>query len=213
SQPVTPRQKARRPKGRRASVVSDPLERDVVFGQLGGGPRRFRLPDRSHDLAPLPVLLRPLDPRADGDRVELLALQRRELVVRRPRRVDLRPTGTGRRGFGSGQLLLLPLAPGLRLRTEELDRVGDDRDRLALAGAVFGLPLAPVEAAIDRHRAALGEVGRAVLALRPPDGDVEVVGLIDPFPRPTVFAAAVDRNPLVPNRGAVHRWGPVWVPN
>ena len=42
-------------------------------------------------------------------------------------------------------------------------------------------PFAPVEAAVDADRAALGEVAGAVLALRPPDGDAEVVGLVDPL--------------------------------
>src|SRR6266581_4647958 len=63
---------------------------------------------------------------------------------------------------------------------EELDVVGDDLDRLAL-GAVLGVPLAPVEASVDRDRAALGEVLRAVLALLVPDRDVEVVRLVDPL--------------------------------
>ena len=48
---------------------------------------------------------------------------------------------------------------------------------------VLVLPLAPLEAAVDRDRAALGEVLGAVLALRAPDGDVEVVGLVDPLAR------------------------------
>src|SRR5918998_3027090 len=60
---------------------------------------------------------------------------------------------------------------------EELDRVGDDLDALALARAVLGLPLAPLQAPVDRDRAALREVLRAVLALGAPDGDVEEVGL------------------------------------
>ena len=39
-------------------------------------------------------------------------------------------------------------------RAEELDGVGDDLDALPL-GAVLRLPLAPVEATLDRDRAAL----------------------------------------------------------
>src|SRR6266545_3635574 len=62
---------------------------------------------------------------------------------------------------------------------EELDAVGDDLHRLALA-AVLRLPLTPVEASVDADRAALGEVLRATLALVAPDGDVEVVGLVAP---------------------------------
>ena len=58
--------------------------------------------------------------------------------------------------------------------------------------AVLGLPFAPVEATFDRHRPALREVVGAVLALRAPDGDVEVVGLVDPLAGLAVLAAAVD---------------------
>src|SRR4051794_40716181 len=84
-------------------------------------------------------------------------------------------------------------------RAKELDAVGDDLDRLPFA-AVFRFPLAPVEAAFDRHGAPLGEVVGAVLALRPPDGHVEVVGLVDPVAA-LVFAAAVDRDPQVTDGG------------
>ena len=63
---------------------------------------------------------------------------------------------------------------------EELDVVGDDLDGLAL-GAVLGVPLAPGELALDAHRAALGEVLRAVLRGAAPDGDVEVVRRVLPF--------------------------------
>ena len=73
---------------------------------------------------------------------------------------------------------------------EELDAVGDDLDRLAL-GAVLGLPLAPVEAAVDPDRAALGEVLRAALGLVAPDGDVEVVRLVGPLAGHCVLAARV----------------------
>src|SRR5689334_14343916 len=67
----------------------------------------------------------------------------------------------------------------LAASAEELDAVGDDVDGLALV-ALGGLPLAPLEAAVDRDAAALGQVLGAVLALGAPDGDVEVVGLVDP---------------------------------
>src|ERR1044072_6925451 len=66
---------------------------------------------------------------------------------------------------------------------EELDAVGDDLHRLPLAGAVRRLPLAPVEPAVDADRAALREVLRATLGLVAEDGDVEVVGLVDPVVR------------------------------
>ena len=66
--------------------------------------------------------------------------------------------------------------------------------------AVLGLPLAPVEPAVDRNRAALGEVVGAVLALRAPDGDVEVVGLVDPLAALAVLAAAVDGHAKLADR-------------
>src|SRR3954453_16292562 len=84
---------------------------------------------------------------------------------------------------------------------EELHRIGDDVDRLALL-AVVALPLAPLEAAVDRDGAALGEVAGAVLALRAPDGDVEVVGLVDPLTGRVVLAARVARDAQLADRGA-----------
>ena len=75
---------------------------------------------------------------------------------------------------------------------EELDGVGDDLDRLALA--VLGVVFAPLQAAVDRDRAALGEVAGAVLALGAPDGDVEVVGLVGPLAAGVVLAARVARD-------------------
>src|SRR5262249_10801435 len=76
---------------------------------------------------------------------------------------------------------------------EELDGVGDDLHGLALARAVGRLPLAPVEAAVDRDAAALLQVLGAVLALRAPDRDVEVVGLVDPLAG-RVLPTRVDRD-------------------
>src|SRR4051794_20362647 len=84
--------------------------------------------------------------------------------------------------------------------SEELDGVGDDLDALSFVAALV-LPLAPVEPAFDRNRAAFREVVGAVLALRPPDGDVEVVGLVDPVAA-LVFAAAVDRDPKLAYGGS-----------
>src|SRR4051812_26110168 len=62
---------------------------------------------------------------------------------------------------------------------QELDRVGNDIDRLALVSLLV-LPFAPVETAVDSDGAPLREVLGAVLALRTPHGHVEVVGLLDP---------------------------------
>src|SRR6187549_2245539 len=94
-------------------------------------------------------------------------------------------------------------APGAVARAEELDRVGDDFHALALA-ALFVLPLTPVEAAFDCHGPAFGEVVGAVLALGAPDGDVEVVRLVDPVAA-LVLAPAVDRHAQLADRGAARR--------
>src|SRR3954452_11063254 len=88
----------------------------------------------------------------------------------------------------------------LGLAAEELDGLGDDLDRLPLSGPVRGVPLAPLQAPVYRDRAALLEVGGAVLALLAPDGDVEVVGLVGPVAR-LVLAARVDRDPELAQRG------------
>src|SRR4051794_7201997 len=77
--------------------------------------------------------------------------------------------GLGRRAVAAGGL-----GAG-----EELHGVGDDLDALALA-AVVCRPFAPLQPSVDRDRPALGEVAGAVLALGAPDGDVEVVGHVDP---------------------------------
>src|SRR5277367_6696925 len=71
---------------------------------------------------------------------------------------------------------------GILARAQELHRVGNDIGCLALC-AVLGLPLAPLEPPVDRHRTPLGQVAGGVLALRAPHGDVEVVGLVLPLAR------------------------------
>src|SRR5581483_12021024 len=86
---------------------------------------------------------------------------------------------------------------------EELHGLGDDLDRLPLL-AVLGLPLAPVEAAVDRDGPALREVLRAVLALVAPDGDVEVVGLVRPRAG-RVLLPRVHRDPQLADRRAARR--------
>src|SRR5581483_11276201 len=65
---------------------------------------------------------------------------------------------------------------------------------------VLRLPLAPVEAAVDRDRTALREIGRAVLALRAPDGHVEVIRLVHPLAA-LILAAAVDGHAKLAHRG------------
>src|SRR3954453_8283249 len=73
---------------------------------------------------------------------------------------DVRPRGEA--------VTAAPAHAGVVAAAEELDRVGPDLD--FLAGVAFlVLPLAPLEATVDRDRAALGEEARAVLALRAPD--------------------------------------------
>src|SRR5215218_2474139 len=85
--------------------------------------------------------------------------------------------------------------------SEELHGVGDDVDRLPLL-ALGRVPLAPLQPAVDGHRAALGEVLGAVLALCAPDRDVEVVGLVDPLTR-GILAAGVAGQPEAANGGPV----------
>src|SRR3954447_4237647 len=77
---------------------------------------------------------------------------------------------------------------------EELHGLGDDLDVLALV-AVLVLPLAPLQAPVDRDRAALGEEAGAVLSLRAPDRDVEEVGLVLPVTGRRVAAARVAGHP------------------
>src|SRR5205085_7011981 len=100
--------------------------------------------------------------------------------------------------------LVRGLAGRIGAAAEELHGVGDDLDRLAL-GAVLRLPLAPFEAPVDRHRAALCEVLRAVLALVAPDRDVEVVRLLRPLAGGAVLAARVDGEPEAADRSAARR--------
>src|SRR3954468_17142153 len=83
-------------------------------------------------------------------------------------------------------------AAGVVTAAEELDRLGDDVDRGAVLAGVLVLPLAPLQAAVDGDRAALGQVPRAVLALGAPDRDVEVVGLVLPLAGRVVLAPRVD---------------------
>ena len=65
---------------------------------------------------------------------------------------------------------------------------------------VLGLPLAPLEPALDPNRTPFGEEARAVVALRPPDLDVEEVGLVLPLAGRAVFAARIDGDPQVADR-------------
>ena len=83
---------------------------------------------------------------------------------------------------------------GVVARAQELHRVGNDIGCLAFC-AVLRLPLAPLQAPVDRDRASLGQVARGILALRAPYGDVEVVGLVGPFAARAVLATRVARDP------------------
>src|SRR3954466_8327596 len=129
-----------------------------------------------------PTLLRPLCLRPPD--------LERDVVVRRPGPGRRLLKVAGVRGHvalrGEPATVLRCALPG----TEELDGVGDDIDRLALV-PVLVLPLAPLEAAVDGHGAALLEILGAVLALGSPDGDVEVVGLVLPLAALVVLAAGV----------------------
>src|SRR5262249_42570182 len=108
--------------------------------------------------------------------------------------------GVGRDIAARGEAVAVAPA-GAVAGAEELDRVGDDADRLPFPAPVFRFPLPPIEAAFDRDRPALREVIGAVLALRAPDGDVEIVGLVLPLTGLAVLAAAVDGDPQLADRG------------
>src|SRR5437660_7148010 len=95
---------------------------------------------------------------------------------------------------GRHELVAAAAARVVAAAAEELDGVRDDLDRLALR-AVLGLPLAPVEAAVDADRPALRKVLRAALCLVPPDGDVEVVRLVAPLAGRVVLLPRVDGDP------------------
>src|SRR5215208_7137327 len=87
---------------------------------------------------------------------------------------------------------------------EELNGVGNDIDRLPLL-AVVPLPFAPLEAAVDGHRASLGEVLGAIFALRAPHRDVEEVRLVDPLSGRLVLPPGVHGHPEAAYRGAAAR--------
>src|SRR5579864_8064247 len=126
-----------------------------------------------------------------------MSLLERDVVVGRGREVGAR---LGARA-GRHELVGAAAAVAVAAAAEELDAVGDDLDGLALAAAVLRLPLAPVEAAVDRDRAALREVLRAALGLVTEDRDPEVVGLVDPAAR-LVPAPAVDGDAEIADRRA-----------
>src|SRR6185437_9048908 len=69
---------------------------------------------------------------------------------------------------------------------------------------VLGVPLAPVQPAVDADGAALAEVLRARLGLVAEDRHVEVVGLVDPLAG-LVAAATVDGDAQAADRGAAGR--------
>src|SRR6185312_12168419 len=109
---------------------------------------------------------------------------------------------------GRHELRLAALA--LAAAAEELNAVSDDLDRLALR-PVLGVPLAPFEPAVDRDRAALGQVLGAILTLVAPDRDVEVVRLLRPLAGGAVLAARVDGEPEAADRGTARRVPELWV--
>src|SRR5215207_1504589 len=88
---------------------------------------------------------------------------------------------------------------------EELHGVGNDIYRLPLVSGFLVLPLAPLEPAVDGDRSPLREVLGAVLALRAPHGDVEVVGLVDPLAGGLVLPPRVAGDAQAAHRGAAGR--------
>src|SRR5438309_1491952 len=105
---------------------------------------------------------------------------------------------------------LIAAAVAVAPAAEELDALGDDLDGLALA-SVLGLPLAPVEPAVDRDRAALAQVLGAALGLVAEDRDPEEVRLVDPLPR-LVPPPSVDGDAEVANGRAARRVPQLGVP-
>src|SRR6266508_2468579 len=85
---------------------------------------------------------------------------------------------------------VLGLSLAVAASAQELDRLGDDLDGLALR-AVLRLPLTPVQPSIYSDRPALREVLRAAFPLVAPDRDVEVIRLVAPFPGGRVLLARV----------------------
>ena len=73
----------------------------------------------------------------------------------------------------------------------ELDGVGDDVDRLALVAGLAVLPFAPLEAAVERNRAALWRGSARSSRPGRPHGDVEVVRLVLPLAGGVVLPAGV----------------------
>src|SRR5438552_3802817 len=107
----------------------------------------------------------------------------------------------GRRARGPE--LVRAAAVAVAAAAQELHALGDDLDGLAL-GAVLRLPFAPVEAPVDRDRAALRQVLRAALGLIAEDRDAEVVRLVGPLAA-LVAAPAVDGDAQAADRGAGRR--------
>src|SRR5215210_1350522 len=148
-----------------------------------------------------------------GRVTEALRLMRRARRGRSERDVVLArgsaaaAAGRGRRGLKIALVdrnvaagLEAVAAAALLATAEELDGVGDDLHGLPLV-PVLVLPLPPLQAAVDGDGPALAQVARAVLALRPPDGDVEVVGLVGPLAGAAVLAAGVDGDAEAADRG------------
>src|SRR4051812_24556710 len=126
-------------------------------------------------------------PRAFATRTRsYLSISERNVVVRGGRGSPCEVAGVGRNvGLRREAAAVLGTLAG----SQELDGIGNDIHCLALV-PVLVLPLAPLEAAVERDRAPLRQVVGAVLALRAPHRDVEVVGLVDPVAR-AILAAGV----------------------
>src|SRR4051794_6614990 len=128
------------------------------------------------------------------------SISERNVVVRGGRGSPCEVAGVGRNvGLRRETATVLGALAG----PQELDGIGNDIHCLALVPFLV-LPLAPLEPTVERDRAPLRQVVRAVLALGAPHCDVEEVRLLDPVAR-GVLAARVGGDPQAAHRRAARR--------
>src|SRR6185437_14400785 len=99
---------------------------------------------------------------------------------------------------------------GVFTPAEKLHGLSDDIDRFALL--TVDLVLAPLEAPVDRHRAAFPEVLGAVVRLVAEHRHPEEIGLLFPLPGLAVLAPPVDGDPQLADRKSTRRRAVIWIP-